>query len=144
MSQAKADGHAHMVVWLEKEIREAKAEVARLENQLRLELEAVQANLAGVGEVADRGDGKLYVLSDDLADGASSVRPDVLEANSRILEQFGLAPRKVEVTKYPTIAEIRKRRHDLRDAGVDWRDLIDEAPRRVGLRLKTPDPNEED
>jgi len=146
MNEPKALGHLSMVEYLEGQIRENLAEGLRLEHQRKMELEALQEVMAedGVGAVVQRADGRYYVLSDTLADGRSCVKYGLLEERANFLRRFDLAPREVTTTQYPTIAQIKAKRRPLHEAGFDWRDLIDEAPKRTGLRLQTIHPDEEE
>lgn len=137
-----ADKLARRQVHLEQLIAEAKVKVVDLEVEARNNLEELEHTLAedGVGAVAERPDGKFYIYADDLADGSSAVLKERLDLSAPGLrkhpELADLAPREVVTVRYPTIAEITKKKAELRAAGFRWRDFIDWAPKKTGLRCR--------
>lgn len=130
-----ADEYARRAVFLESLIAEAQAKVTDLQREQRLNEEMIAQHLS-LGEVADRGDGVIYFLDDSLSDGKACVRTDVVDEHVGILRQFDLASVERTTTTYPGVGDFRKLRKQLSEAGLDYRDFIDEPPTKVGLRRR--------
>jgi hypothetical protein len=69
-------------------------------------------------------------------DGAASVNEAVIRGLAAELEPFGLAPRREERLRFPTVAQVRRQRHALRAAGITS-NLIVEPPLTVKLRRRS-------
>ena len=132
---SKADDYARRAVFLEELIAEAQAKVTDLQREARLNEEMIAQHLS-LGEIADRGDGVVYFLDDSLADGKACVRTDAIDEHAGMLRQFDLAPVERTTTHYPGVGDFRKARKALAEAGLDYRDFIDEPPSKVGLRKR--------
>lgn len=91
----------------------------------------------GEGEAVVAPSGRIAYL-DEVSDGKASVRVEAIEEFAEHLPEH-LRPR--QVTRYPTVTDLRKA---LRERVIDretFAQLVDEPPRRMGLRWRTLTPD---
>ena len=119
------------------EVKDAMESRAAMAHALRDRCAALMERTLGEGEAVVAPSGRIAYL-DEVSDGKAGVRAEAIDEHAEHLPTH-LRPR--QVTRYPTVTDLRKA---LRERAIDratFAAIVDEPPRRMGLRWRTLTPD---